>query len=460
MIVAVFLVIVVTVTIASVTTPPTYRASAKILVKFGRENVYIPQTSRSPVPQAVTDPSREERVNSEIEIVKARGLAEKVIRAIEVKTLYPNIDAPSLFHFVNFRSPELTPLQKATLQFQKMLRVEGIKKSNIIQVDFDHGRPDLAARTVTLLIDAFLEQHVTAYKQPQDHDFFDKQTEALGKKLQISEAELQSFRNRHDISSLQEQKSVLLKQISDLAVALSITRAEINENRGKKESMEDGVSASSPGGKFGKETDLNVNAISNIKNRIADLKLREQELTSKYPDENRLVITIRKEIEQAKRLLAAEEKTYHDKEVKTIGHNMAALGQKESSQTRHLARCQAELYRINSLENRLKSLERQARIDEENYQLYMRKAEEGRISDAMDTQKIANISVIQPALVPIRPVKPNVKLNIFLAVVLGGAAGLGLAYSIDSVSHSFKTGEDVQKHLELPVLASLPKLKA
>ncbi len=460
MIVAVFLAVVLTITISSVTTPPTYRASAKILVKFGRENLYTPPTSQPSASQSVVDSSREEQVNSEIEILKARGLAEKVIRAIGVNTLYPDIDAPSLLHSVNFWSPLLTPHQLATLQFQKVLRVEGIKKSNIIQIDFDHGRPDVAARTVTLLIDAFLEQHVTAYKQPQDHAFFEKQTKALGKKLQSSEAGLQSFRNKSDISSLQEQKSVLLKQISDLELALSRTRAEINENRGKRETMEDGVSAPSPAEKFGKETDFNINAIGNIRNKIADLKLREQDLRSKYPDDNRLVVTVRKEIEEAERLLAADEKTYHDKEVKTIGHNMAALGQKEKSQAKDLAMYQAELYRVNSLEERLNNLERQARIDEENYQLYVRKAEEGRISDAMDARKIANISVIQPALVPITLIKPNVKLNILLSIVLGGCMGLGLAYSLDSLSHSFKTGEDVKKYLELPVLASLPRLKA
>jgi capsular polysaccharide biosynthesis protein len=44
-------------------------------------------------------------------------------------------------------------------------------------------------------------------------------------------------------------------------------------------------------------------------------------------------------------------------------------------------------------------------------------------------------------------------------LVIGGGLSLGLAHCLDSLSHRFKTAEDVKKHLELPVLASLPQLK-
>ena len=111
------------------------------------------------------------------------------------------------------------------------------------------------------------------------------------------------------------------------------------------------------------------------------------------------------------------------------------------------------------MELKLKELERQVTLNEENYQLYVKHMEEARISDAMDNQKIANISVVEPALPPIKPVKPKKLLNILLSIILGGFAGLGVAFSSEYFSHSFNNSEDVKQHLGLKVLASIPEMK-
>ena len=105
---------------------------------------------------------------------------------------------------------------------------------------------------------------------------------------------------------------------------------------------------------------------------------------------------------------------------------------------------------------RLNELERQAKLNEDSYQLYVKRMEEGRISNAMDNQKIANISVIEPALPPIKSVKPKTMLNSILSIILGGFAGVGTAFFIEYLSHTFSTREDVEKHLGLPVVGSIP----
>ena len=69
-ILAVFLATVITVTAASFIMKPTYEADSKILIKFGRENIYIPATEHvSPIVNL--NPQKE--MNSEIEILKSRG---------------------------------------------------------------------------------------------------------------------------------------------------------------------------------------------------------------------------------------------------------------------------------------------------------------------------------------------------------------------------------------------------
>lgn len=98
-------------------------------------------------------------------------------------------------------------------------------------------------------------------------------------------------------------------------------------------------------------------------------------------------------------------------------------------------------------------------LDRQNYRLYLTKFEESRISDAMDSEKIANVSLIEPARPPIKPVSPRIFLNILLSIFLGGFGGLGLAFFSEYFDDSLEKNEDVEDHLGVPVLASIPKMK-
>ena len=65
---------------------------------------------------------------------------------------------------------------------------------------------------------------------------------------------------------------------------------------------------------------------------------------------------------------------------------------------------------------------------------------------------------MESAFTPLKPVSPKVLLNIVLAIFLGGFGGLGLAFFGEYLDDSLEKPEDVEKTLQLPVLASIPEL--
>jgi uncharacterized protein involved in exopolysaccharide biosynthesis len=442
--------------IASLVMTPVYRANAKILVKFGRENVYSPAvggaSNSSPV---LVDPQREEHINSAIEMIKGQKVVETVIQKVGLKNIYPKLvdDATP--------SGKESALSKATTKFQKKLRVQAVKKANIIDIKFDHSSPAIAVKVVSTLIDTFVEDHVTAYRQPRNFSFFSEQVNLLSRKLQASEAELEAFRIRHDISSLQEQKSTLLRQIADVEVDLAKTRADLSENRGKKEALEASQGSLTVEPRLGKETDANnPYALSAIRTRLTELRLKEAELLNRYPETSTLVVNVRNEIRQAEQLLAKDERTYHDKEVRSLDFTMQASKQKEATLKETLMTFQRRLNSLSAVEMRFKELERQFKLDEENYQLYVRKTEESRISNAMDTEKIVNLSIVEPAAVPVKPEQPKILLNIGLSILLGILLSLGVTMLTEYLRHTFNKAEDVEKRLGVPVLATIREMEA
>jgi uncharacterized protein involved in exopolysaccharide biosynthesis len=189
-ILVVFFSVVITVTVGTFLLSPTYEAKSSVLVKFGRENLYRPEVGDKGAIISVGQPNQEEILNSEIEILTNRDLMDKVITTIGVEKLYPDLVEPPSWPFTvisHISSPaeRVTPKDRAIIKFGKKLSVEGVKKSNVINVSFQHKDPHLAAQVVNLLLDSFKSKHLEVYSDPKS-SFLEEQLGEYSQKLKTS----------------------------------------------------------------------------------------------------------------------------------------------------------------------------------------------------------------------------------------------------------------------------------
>lgn len=77
----------------------------------------------------------------------------------------------------------------------------------------------------------------------------------------------------------------------------------------------------------------------------------------------------------------------------------------------------------------------------------------------IQAMKVDNVNVIDLAQVSLVPVKPNVKLNILVAAMLGLMVALGIAFLLEFLDQTIKTTDDVSRYLDLPVLGSVPRFE-
>lgn len=399
-ILAIFLVTVATVTIGSFLMSPVYEAESSILVKFGRENIYRPEVGdKSPMISI----NQEEAINSEINILTSRDLMEKVITTLTVEKIYPEL----------LESPPsaMTPLQAAMLIFEKKLAAEGIKKSNVIKVSFQHKDPRIAANVVNMLVDFYKEKHLEVYSEPQS-SFLEKQLGEYDQKLKQSENTLQAFRQKNQVYSLDEQRSLLLKQRMELDTDLKNMSNHTEQDK----------------------------VITDAKAKLLDLQLKEQGLLQKYKESSRLVVGVRKEKELVAVFLRQQE---------------AAITRKMNSGRVKLAQVDKEIQSLDLNEIKNQELKREVSNNDKNYRTYVDKLEDARISDDMNRQKMVNVSVIQAATIPAKPIKPKKALNILLGIILGAVSGLGYAFFSEYTSQGLSTPESVEKRLGLPVLTTI-----
>ncbi|MCZ0873517.1 YveK family protein [Peribacillus sp. AS_2] len=77
-----------------------------------------------------------------------------------------------------------------------------------------------------------------------------------------------------------------------------------------------------------------------------------------------------------------------------------------------------------------------------------------------DIMKVDNVSILAKAEIKENPtpVKPDPLLNIAIAVVVGLMAGIGLAFLLEYLDNTIKDEDDIERHLDLPLLGSIQKI--
>ena len=74
----------------------------------------------------------------------------------------------------------------------------------------------------------------------------------------------------------------------------------------------------------------------------------------------------------------------------------------------------------------------------------------------IEIKKVDSVSIVDKAVTPDTPVKPNKKLNVLIAFVVGLMASVGLVFLLEYLDNTIKTSNDVETLLGIPVLGVIP----
>jgi uncharacterized protein involved in exopolysaccharide biosynthesis len=493
-----FLVVTITVTLGTFLATQIYRTDAKLMMLIGRETVTLDPTATTgqviPMSQ-----SRELEMNAELEILKSQELAEKVVdtfgpKAILEGSLGGSGGRPLTFiqemlrgfsdllkearkRLRNFLvslgiSIPLSERDQAVMEFQKNFAVETQKGNNILFLSYEGPEDRLPQSVLTRVVNLFLEKHIIAHRTSGSYEFFDKQTHQLRDQVSKTEEELKKLKSKTGVASLDEQRRILMNRVGSLQqeneatqAGLAISRAKIQELKGKLAGMAPTLVTQETRGAANQAADL-------MRARLYELQIKEQELLSKYTPTSTSVKEVRRQIEEAEALLAKEDPTrtqvttgvnpaYQDINLELIKEsaNQSSLEAKARVINSQLGSARSELAELNRTEVMMVNLQRELSLLDSKYRKYSDNLEQARIDQALLTNKISNINVVQKPITSPEPVRPRKAMNIALGIFLGIFGGIGLAFFSEYLDHSLKIPRDVEEKLNLPTLASIPVFK-
>ncbi|MGB4520585.1 MAG: GNVR domain-containing protein, partial [Candidatus Omnitrophota bacterium] len=119
----------------------------------------------------------------------------------------------------------------------------------------------------------------------------------------------------------------------------------------------------------------------------------------------------------------------------------------------------AAIYKLMLMDKFDSVLARDMRVNENIYNMLLQKLETAKITQRLEVSKEGTrYDVIDPARMPLNPVKPNKLKVIFLSMFLGTCSGVGLVFGREFMDQSFLDIQDAKLTLELPVLGAISRL--
>lgn len=443
---------------------PQFEAYSSLLVKFGREHVYKSEVTEQ---SSSSQFDRSAAILSEIEIIESQDLAEAVVKRLGVDNMYPRkeTEGPE-----QEEVSEENRLYGATQAFQDNLEVYPVTGADVLELSFVHPNPQIAANALNQLVDLYKEKHLRIYRDPTNTSFFETQLENYKQQFTEAERQFQGFKKKHGLTSPEQEKDLLLHQRSELEISLKRAQNNIQGLNGKLISLERQLEDIPENLPRSSVTEREA-VIERAKADLFDLRRQEQAVSAKYTEISRPVLNIRKEIALVEKFIKEQEADAPTERYPT-GKNpiyeQIEIGMLRTESELNAARARnkviagqialadKELKQLDGIVRELGVFERKMLTAQERFQLYLKKTDESRLSEEMDRLKMTNISVIQPAVVPKIPTGAPSNLKVLLGAIIGGLAGIGMAFFLEYIGQQYSTPEQVTRDVGLPVLAWIP----
>ena len=265
-------------------------------------------------------------------------------------------------------------------------------------------------------------------------------------KLRASEDRLASLKQANQIYSLDEQKTALIKQRADLDGLIRSEESRIKELHERYAYWNDRDHIISQSAAMGSPTAL-------LRTQLNTLQLKEQQLLQKYNESSRTVQEVRREIELTKEQLKKQDEELRQANLATIESEMKPLEVKVAGLKQQLAETEARMRALDGRSREFTDLKRQIAENESNYQAYLKKSEEAKISDDLDRRKMTNVSVVEKA--SIAPVEGTRKKILGVGLLMSVAFSLGLAFVSEALPQGLTIPHHAEKKLRLPLLVAV-----
>ncbi|MEJ5306498.1 MAG: polysaccharide biosynthesis tyrosine autokinase [Ignavibacteria bacterium] len=413
-------------------------------------------------------------IANELEVLKSRSLAEIAAKSI-IDTFNSKKNYSDFYIFYKDRKhPDsgLIPFEELIKKLQKVIDIEQKRGLDIIVLKADSPSPYEAALIVNSYINAYYEYNlkVNRTRYTLAREFLEDQRANKANELRDAENAVSDFQQRNNVVVLDEQAKALVEQLSNFESQMKAAEIEAAAKQKALDEFKKQLAEKD------KEISRYIEGLSaepyikNLQEQIAKFQVQKEVVIAqqniKNPDNDPNVLQYTKAIEELQNKLNSKLTTleqnltaYTPEDLRQLSIDVLKLdlevqsARAKANQLKDVVKSyEARFNRLPVQSIEYARLERNRLSNEKLYLLIEEKYQEAVISEKSIP---SNVQVIDAAIIPIQPSKPNRMLIVIVGLVIGLGLAVGYVVIRKYFDHTIRTPEDV-KNRGANVLSWIP----
>lgn len=329
----------------------------------------------------------------------------------------------------------------------KRLKVNRPPNTYLLLISYRNQDPVLAADVANAIAQSYLEHtyHIRYKASASLSAFMEKQLEELKAKMERSSAALAQFERELNVINPEEKTSILSARLLQLNTEFTNAQADRVRKEAAYQSVRAGSLEAAQVSSQGESLRGLTERLNAAQERFAEVKTH---FGANHPE-------YRRALAQLNEVQAQLDKTTQNIRNRVEIEYQQAV-RREAMLQKAVQETKAEFDALNARSFEYQALKREAEADKALYEELVRKIKEAGINASFQN---SSIRIADPARPAVKPVFPNLKLNLLLAFLLSSLLAVGLAVLSDMLDNTVRDPEQVTRMVKAEVVGSLPVVK-
>ena len=330
----------------------------------------------------------------------------------------------------------------------KKLKVSRPPNTYLLLITYRSTDPRLAADVANGVARSYVEHtyDIQFHSSASLATFMEKQLEELKAKMERSSAALAQFERELNVINPEEKTSILSARLLQLNTEYTNAQTDRVRKESAWKSVQSGSLEAAQVSTQGENLKTLSQKLDDARQRFVDVRTHYGANHPEYRKAAVQVEEIERQLRESRQNAAQRVEVEYRESV-----NREAMLQKAVSETK------AEFDRLNAHSFEYQSLKREAEADKTLYEELIRKIKEAGINAGFENSAIR---IADPARAAVKPVFPNLPLNIALAFLFSTLLAIGAAVMSDVLDKSIRDPEQIASLFKTEVMGSLPMVKS
>lgn len=379
-------------------------------------------------------------------VIGSRGIAKRV-----VQTLGLHEDPTYLAQDEDATGPT-GDVEAAAIALQSRLTVEPVPETRVVRIHARDVKPERARLIADAVAQAYVDKTIDDRLSSTDRarDWLENQASVLRKELDDAELALHDFKKGHHVLSvsMEDRQNLVANEIEATNERLTEVRNQRIELEARLKRLQASLNRQSD------EIDPSIMsdhpALNGLVVELREKKKEHDGLAVKYGSEHPTMKELAQEISVLGRQIAEEKAAILESAARDVEQARAV----ESGLRAAADQAQSAGLNLNLREIEYRQLHRDRDNKAKLYEIVLQRLTE---TDLTRMLKTTYVRILDRALLPARPVSPNLIKNVGTSLLAGLLLGFAAAFLMSRMDRTIRSVESVES-LGIPVLGVIPHL--